>query len=178
MEPLVSAVMHRNVVAVGPQTSFHEIARILVSRRISAVPVVDADRHVLGVISADDLLSTRPSPFRYSQRASRVAPGRAAGRTAAELMSAPALAIHPETTIGRAADLMQARHVKRLPVVDEERRLLGIVARSDLLEVYLRGAYGPGARVPEAGPSGVPSAVRRTRASAAGGAVRESDVDG
>ena len=139
MEELpVSAVMHRNVVTVRPETSFQEIARILVGRRISAVPVVDADRHVLGVVSADDLLTTRPLPFHYSQRASRVAPGRAAGRTAARLMSAPALLIGPDTTVARAADLMQARHVKRLPVVDEQRRLLGIVARSDLLEVYLR----------------------------------------
>ena len=141
MEELrVSAVMHRNVVTVWPETSFQEIARILVGRRISAVPVVDADRHVLGVVSADDLLTTRPLPFHYSQRASRVAPGRAAGRTAARLMSAPALLIGPDTTVARAADLMQARHVKRLPVVDEQRRLLGIVARSDLLEVYLRRA--------------------------------------
>jgi len=146
MEELrVSAVMHRNVVTVWPETSFQEIARILVGRRISAVPVVDADRHVLGVVSADDLLTTRPLPFHYSQRASRVAPGRAAGRTAARLMSAPALLIGPDTTVARAADLMQARHVKRLPVVDEQRRLLGIVARSDLLEVYLRHA-APGAR--------------------------------
>lgn len=134
----VSAVMHRNVATVGPRTSFQEIARILVGRRISAVPVVDAERRVLGVVSADDLLTTRPHFFRYSQRASRVAPGRAAGRTAADLMSAPALVIDAETRVARAADLMQARHVKRLPVVDEERRLVGIVARSDLLDVYLR----------------------------------------
>ncbi len=146
MEPLVSSVMHRNVAAVGPRTSFQEIARTLVHRRISAVPVVDAERHVLGVVSADDLLTTRARPFRYSQRASRVAPGRAAGLTAAELMSSPALAVHPETTIAKAADLMQARRVKRLPVVDEERRLLGIVARSDLLEVFVGGMPGPGAQ--------------------------------
>ncbi len=141
MEELrVSAVMHRSVVTVRPDTPFREIARILVDRRISAVPVVDTERRVLGVVSADDLLTTRPAPFHYSQRASRVAPGRAAARTAAELMSGPALVIRPETAVARAADLMQTRRVKRLPVVDEQRRLLGIVARSDLLEVYLRPA--------------------------------------
>lgn len=147
-EVRVSAVMHRNVAAVCPETSFQEIAQMLVSRRISAVPVVDAERHVLGVVSADDLLTTRPHSFRYSQRASRVAPGRAAGRTAGELMSAPALVIEPDTTVARAADVMQARHVKRLPVVDGDRRLLGIVARSDLLEVYLRGTYEQPADTP------------------------------
>ncbi len=63
--------------------------------------------------------------------------GRAAGRRAHEMMSAPALVARPETLITRAAELMQTHHVKRLPVVDDERRLLGIVARSDLLEVFL-----------------------------------------
>lgn len=149
-EVRVSTVMHRNVATVRPETSFQEVARILVGRRISAVPVVDAERHVVGVVSADDVLTTQSRPFHYSQRASRVAPGRAAGRTAAELMSAPALVIDPDSTVARAADLMQARHVKRLPVVDRERHLLGIVARSDLLEVYLRHAPRPlvGERVP------------------------------
>ena len=143
VEMRVSAVMHRNVATVGPETSFREIARKLVERRISAVPVMDAERHVLGVVSADDLLTTRPVPFHYSHRASRVAPGRAAGRTAAELMSGPALVITPETTVGRAADLMQTRRVKRLPVVDGERRLIGLVARSDLLDIYLQRAPEP-----------------------------------
>lgn len=137
-EMRVSAVMHRNVATVRPQTCFREIARLLVGRRVSAVPVLDAERHVLGVVSADDLLSSGPTAFSYSQRASRIAPGHAAGRTAAELMSRPPLLIDPGTTVGRAAELMQTRCVKRLPVVDEQRRLLGIVARSDLLEVYLR----------------------------------------
>lgn len=153
----VSAVMHRNVVTVGPDTGFQEIARLLVGRRISAVPVVDEERHVLGVISADDLLTTQAHRFHYSQRASRVASGRAAGRTAAELMSAPVLAIDPETRITRAADLMQTRHVKRLPVVDEERRLLGIVARSDLLDVYLRRSPECAGGIPPAFlPAGIP----------------------
>lgn len=149
-EVRVSEVMHRIVAKVPPETGFQEIARILVSRRISAVPVVDAEQHVLGVVAADDMLTTRSEPFRYSQRASRIAPGRPAGRTAAQLMSTPALVIRPETTAGKAAQLMQARHVKRLPVVDEERHLLGIVARSDLLEVYRRWAPEPPAD--EAGP--------------------------
>lgn len=142
-EVRVSAVMRRKVATVRPDTSFQEIACILVGRRISAVPVVDAEQRVLGVVSAHDMLTTWPQPFRYSQRASRVAAGRAAGRTAAELMSAPALVIDPDARVARAADLMQARNVKRLPVVDEARHLLGIVARSDLLEVYLREASGP-----------------------------------
>lgn len=134
----VSAVMRRNVATVRPETGIQEIARILVGRRISAVPVVDGERHVLGIVSADDLLTDGPRPFHYSQRASRVAPGRAAGRVAAELMSVPALVIDPDIRVARAAELMQTRHMKRLPVVDGERRLLGVVARSDLLEVYLQ----------------------------------------
>lgn len=137
-EVRISAVMHRSVVTVGPQTCFQEVARILVGRRAGTLPVVDAERHVLGVISADLLLSTRPTPFSYSQRASRVAPGYAAGRTAAELMSTPPLLVHPDTTVGRVAELMQAWRLRRLPVTDEQGRLLGMVAESDLLDAYLR----------------------------------------
>ena len=77
-------------------------------------------------------------------RASRVAPGRATARTAGQLMSAPAVSATADLSVGRAADLMQARHLKRLPVVDADRHLLGIVARSDLLEMFLE-APGTGA---------------------------------
>lgn len=133
----VATVMRRHVVTVTPETTFRDIARLLTSERVSAVPVVDEERHVLGIVSADDLLEPAPRAFRYSHRASRVAPGRAAARTAGQLMSAPAVVATADLSVGRAADLMQARHLKRLPVVDAERHLLGIVTRSDLLEVFL-----------------------------------------
>ncbi|HZD73378.1 MAG TPA: CBS domain-containing protein, partial [Actinomycetota bacterium] len=61
-----------------------------------------------------------------------------AGRTAAEVMSAPAITIDPDATVPMAAKLLARHGIKRLPVVDDQRRLVGIVSRSDLLRLFLR----------------------------------------
>src|SRR5579875_3562745 len=63
---------------------------------------------------------------------------RARGRTAAALMSAPVITVHPEATLTEAARLMYQHGVKRLPVVDAHGRLVGIVSRADLLKAFLR----------------------------------------
>lgn len=63
---------------------------------------------------------------------------KAEARNAADLMTAPALTVGPETTLAEAARLMHRRRVKRLPVVDGEGRLIGIVGRADLLQPFLR----------------------------------------
>jgi hypothetical protein len=64
--------------------------------------------------------------------------GQHPGRIAEELMSAPAITIHPDAPIPRAASVMHHHHVKRLPVVDPDGKLLGLVSRRDLLSVFLR----------------------------------------
>ncbi|MGH7919778.1 MAG: CBS domain-containing protein [Candidatus Dormibacteraceae bacterium] len=144
----VFRLMRRCVVTVSLETTVHQIVRLLANHRVSGVPVIDEARRVLGVVSATDLLRTKeeatPHGYEYSHRASRVVLGRVAGRFAFQVMSAPALVIGPETPVLKAAELMQARHVKRLPVVDPERRLLGIVTRSDLLELFLDRAARSG----------------------------------
>jgi CBS domain-containing protein len=63
---------------------------------------------------------------------------KARARTAGRLMSEPAVTVHAEDTIAEAARTMAQRRVERLPVVDEEDRLVGIVTRRDLLQVFLR----------------------------------------
>jgi CBS-domain-containing membrane protein len=63
---------------------------------------------------------------------------KAAGTTAADLMTKPAVTIGPNEFVSQAARLMYARKVKRLPVVDDDGRLVGIVSRVDLLSVYGR----------------------------------------
>jgi CBS-domain-containing membrane protein len=60
------------------------------------------------------------------------------GYTAAKLMTAPAITIHPDATIPAAARLLNDHHIRRLPVVDPSGALIGIVSRSDLLKVFLR----------------------------------------
>ena len=140
----VNEVMTANVVAVRTDAAYKEIADALVEHKISAVPVVDDDNVVVGVISEADLLhklelatSDRQRRFLDRKRV-RTAKLKAAGDTAEALMSTPAVTIRTNATIGEAARLLEHEQIKRLPVVDAAGRLIGIVARRDLLRPYLR----------------------------------------
>ncbi|MFE2012906.1 CBS domain-containing protein [Streptomyces sp. NPDC059491] len=115
----VGGLMTDEVVSALPASSFREVAKMLAEHDISGVPVVDEDDHVVGVVSESDLLARHELIAR-------------------ELMNTPAVTIHAEETVADAARLMVRRGVERLPVVDEEERLVGIVTRRDLLCVYLR----------------------------------------
>ncbi|MCK2220160.1 CBS domain-containing protein [Actinomadura sp. ATCC 31491] len=150
----VRDVMTTRVASVAAGTPFKDVAGVLVSREVSAVPVLDGERRVVGVVSEADLL--RKEEFRelyYGEgyrprlraRLRRRLTGRgedgrrkAAGATAAELMSSPPVTIGPDASTVTAAQLMDARGVKRLVVVDEDGRLLGVVSRRDLLKAYTR----------------------------------------
>jgi CBS domain-containing protein len=143
MKPKVKDVMTRPVVVVGTDAPYKEIVRLLHDHRVTAVPVIEPEGHVVGVVSEADLLvkeelgpEAHASPLAVGRR--RMDASKAAARTAGELMTAPAVTIGQEEPIAAAARLMHRRSVKRLPVVDEEGRLLGIVSRTDLLRVYLR----------------------------------------
>ncbi|MEU1571299.1 CBS domain-containing protein [Streptomyces collinus] len=125
----VGEVMTSDVVQACRTTPFKEVVRLLDHHRISGLPVVDDDDKVLGVVSGTDLVRAQ------ANRAGRH-PSRAV--TAQDLMSAPAITVHPEQSVPDAARLMERRDVERLPVVDEEDRLIGIATRRDLLRVFLR----------------------------------------
>ncbi|MFD7013348.1 CBS domain-containing protein [Streptomyces sp. NPDC059928] len=145
----VGSVMTTEVVAVRPATPFKEVARLIARHRVSGLPVTDADDKVLGVISETDLL------VREADGHASAAPGRrirlsgllpaarreqnkSRARTAAQLMSQPAVCVHADNTIAEAARSMARHKVERLPVIDDEDRLVGIVTRRDLLQVFLR----------------------------------------
>lgn len=141
----VRDVMATEVVTVDRITPYKEIALLLAKHKISAVPVLTMGRHVAGVVSEADLLAVEDQQARKARtgRADHVPwPRRQAKQhpplTAEQLMTSPAITIHPDAPIPRAASLMHARHVKRLPVVDPDGKLLGIVSRRDLLTVFLR----------------------------------------
>jgi len=141
MTSLVRDVMTYNVVAVRREAEFKEIVEVMRRRRVSAFPVLDAGDRVIGVVSEADLLlkeayPARPVASRLEQR--RRVPAKAEALTAAELMTSPALTITAGATVTEAARVMHGNRVKRLPVVDEDNRLVGIVSRVDLLGVYDR----------------------------------------
>lgn len=137
----VGDVMTRNVVSLRKHAQFKDILHVMRERKFSAFPVLDASDKVVGVVSEDDLLvkegyrSGEPVAGFLMRHADKA---KAAGLTAAELMTRPAITIDPEATVAEAARTMHAKHVKRLPVVNDDGRLVGIVSRIDLLGVYDR----------------------------------------
>ncbi|AJZ83745.1 CBS domain-containing protein [Streptomyces antimycoticus] len=139
---IVSDVMTHTVVAVGREAPFKEIVRTLEQWRVSALPVLEGEGRVIGVVSEADLLPKEEfrdsDPARSAQLPDLPGIAKAGAVTADELMTAPAITVHASATLAEAARIMTHKRVKRLPVVDEEGRLEGIVSRADLLKVFLR----------------------------------------
>ncbi|NLU76042.1 CBS domain-containing protein [Streptomyces sp. HNM0575] len=139
----VHDLMTRAVVRVHRDTGFKKIAELLADHDITALPVVDDEEHPVGVVSEADLLGKQagqpdPSglmPSREPRPGSRP-PGEAAG--ADELMTSPPVVARPEWNVVEAARVMADKQVKRLPVVNDADRLVGIVSRADLVGVFLR----------------------------------------
>ncbi|MEU6998160.1 CBS domain-containing protein [Nonomuraea sp. NPDC046570] len=153
MRMTVADLMTTDVVAVHDTTPFQMVAEILVESGVSGLPVVDEDDRVLGVVSAADLL--RKEEFRQRFAGDRYRPPlrarlrhgfgaegdtfrKAEGETAGDLMTSPAIVAKPDFSVVRAARLMDRHGVKRLPVLDAEGGLIGIVSRGDLLKVFVR----------------------------------------
>src|SRR5215831_431296 len=127
----VQDVMTTSVVTVDRITPYKEIARLLAKHRISGVPVLTMGRHVAGVVSEGDLLAARDRNPRAGGHWPRWLAGRKQhqGLIARQLMTAPAITVYPEATLATAARLMNTRHLRRLPVVDSDGTLIGIVSR-------------------------------------------------
>lgn len=115
----VGEVMTADVVSVDRSSTFREIAKLLAAYDITGLPVVDEDDRVVGVVSESDLLARK-------------------ALTAADIRSAPAVTVRAQESVSEAGQIMTRRGVERLPVTDEEERLVGIVTRRDLLSVFLR----------------------------------------
>ena len=145
MEPIVKDVMSTRVVSVTKDASFRSMARALREHRVSAFPVLDDDGRVIGVVSEADMLAkealvSEPEgmPGMIAGLLRRKEHEKARGITAGELMTSPAVTVSPDDTLERAARLMYTRKVKRLPVVDANGHLVGIIGRSDLLAAFDR----------------------------------------
>lgn len=141
----VGNVMTSDVISVGEAVPFKEVAGLLARHRISGVPVVDEDDKVTGVISESDLVLRQaredagaPRRRLWRTRSARVSAAKAGALTAAQLMSSPPITVRAVDSIAHSARIMADHRVERLPVLDEEQRLVGIVTRSDVLQVFLR----------------------------------------
>ena len=140
MDSLVKDVMTNEVVSVRDTAEYKEIVAAMRRLHISALPVLDEEDRLVGVVSEADLLLKEVGQAAlggYLISTGRQGEGaKAAGFTAAELMSSPALTIGPDDSVSGAARLMHDRHMKRLPVVDDEGRVVGILSRVDVLSVF------------------------------------------
>jgi CBS-domain-containing membrane protein len=142
MDAKVRDVMTTRVIAVSADAGYQQIAMVLRRYRISACPVVNRRGQVMGVVSEADLISKIAAPelpvtlSRLRWQLGQDTKENAV--VAARLMTTPAVTIRAEAPVAVAARLLQERRIKRLPVVDEHYRLIGIVSRADLLSVYER----------------------------------------
>ncbi|WP_329372613.1 CBS domain-containing protein [Streptomyces sp. NBC_01483] len=151
---IVSDVMTHTVAAIGRKANFKEIVQLMEQWKVSALPVLEGEGRVIGVVSEADLLpkeefrdgdpdlpqsrlrSTGGTPITQLRRPSDLA--KAGAVTAEDLMTAPAVTVQANATLAQAARTMAHAKVKRLAVVDEVGLLEGVVSRGDLLKVFLR----------------------------------------
>lgn len=141
----VRDLMTTDVVTVDPETSLKDVATLLVTLGLSGVPVCDREQRVVGVISEQDILFKELGPAEHGagQRAWLVARRpveavKARARTAADAMTMPAVTIGASRPVAAAARMMVERNVHRLPVVDADGALVGIVTPADLVRAFAR----------------------------------------
>lgn len=145
---LVRDVMDVPAPSMGDKLSYREIARLLEREHVGAIPVVDADDRVVGMVSESDLLAK--VAFEASDRRSgpldrlreRQLHGKARGETAADLMTSPAITVLPGATVAEAAWLAALSRLKRIPVTDHDGHLVGMVRRNALLQALIRDDTG------------------------------------
>jgi len=129
---------------VNLSTSLDEVARLLLSSTFTGLPVVDERDRPVGVISQGDLIYKAGMPMRLGLLAEsdreKVGPvlEALAPRQAREVMTQPAVTIEQDKLVTDAVDLMLKKQVKRLPAVDAEGKLVGILSRVDVFNTILR----------------------------------------
>jgi CBS domain-containing protein len=135
-------LMTRDVAYVSPGTPLPEVIELMGRRRVSGVPVVADDGRVVGVVSDKDVLASLGVPeaetfmglvaqcLKMGCQAAAIQ-----GLTAADVMSSPVITVTADTPAGEVAGLLLRRRINRVPVLDADGRLVGIVARADLINL-------------------------------------------
>lgn len=145
----VADIMTKEVITVRTDTTIRELAELFVTNRISSLPVVDANGHLIGVVTESDLvdqnknvhLPTVISLFDWviyleSEKTLEKELHKMGGRTVADIYQPEVFSIASTASISTAADQMSSHHVNALPVVDNG-ALVGIVARIDIIRTLL-----------------------------------------
>lgn len=130
-EMTASHLMEREVIAFEETVSCHEVAETLVKKNFGSVPIVDSEGRLIGIVTEYDLLNSLLDGKELNKK------------PVSECMTRPAISISEEVTAAQIVALLQARHLIRVPVTDREGRLIGLVARRDILAGYLESNLGP-----------------------------------
>jgi CBS domain-containing protein len=144
----VTDVMSRELLTAREDTGYKQLVEVMLDGHVSGLPVLDAHGRLTGIVTEGDLV--RKVAFGGSSHhpvlslLSRWLTGKEAytvlrveGLTAADIMSQPVVSIGPDETVATAAKIMLRHRVKRLPVLDEQYELVGVVSRSDLVRSFL-----------------------------------------
>lgn len=118
-------IMTRKVIAVTEDTPLEEVERLLAFRGISGVPVVDRESRVIGVVSEADIIL---SEIEHE--------GRRNGKRASDIMTSPPLIAYEDTNIETLSRTMVEKKIRRIIIVDEENRPIGIISRRDIIRIY------------------------------------------
>jgi len=139
---LAEEIMTRDVISVRVNVDLHEAGRLLIKYKISGMPVVDDENHVIGIISQADLLTMAGIPQGHvfndvvmKYILAKPTPQHRAGHTVKDVMTAHVITVSPGTTAMKIATLLDKKGITRVPVVDEENKLIGIVSRGDIVRI-------------------------------------------
>jgi CBS domain-containing protein len=146
----VRDIMTPDPLAVQLETPVTKIVELLLKESFKAVPVIDPERHVIGIISDGDLIERGGMPLRLSvgqvldeaTLREHLQPIRATGQVARDIMTPSPICLDARTPIDRAARRMVQTNLKRLPVIDEQGKLIGMLSRVDVLHVLVNVPIG------------------------------------
>jgi len=139
----VRDLMTTDPLTVSPDTLLKEAARTMVRNKVSGLPVL-VDGALVGIVTEGDFLrqeANRDQPYRFSLLDALFGEGPSdppAVEAVAEVMTELVISTTPEVTIGEAARVMANKRVKRLPVVDEDGVLVGIISRADVVNAFTK----------------------------------------
>jgi len=144
----VRDAMTRNVLSLNKFDDISNAVKLLAEKNISGLPVVDRENRVVGIISEADVVSMigsrRAHTFKEILRSivGHPLPERKMGHLVGDIMTSPAITVTPDTEISEAVRLMDGRRIRRLPVVDKDQRLVGLISRSDIVKAMGRKLSG------------------------------------
>lgn len=142
----VADVMERDVISVHPETGVQELAKLMHERHIGGAPVVDGEGRLVGIVTDGDLIAEDAdihmppqidifgaivylgSFHKYEEKLRK-----AVGATVGDVMTKKVHTAHPGDSVRKAATLMRDHKINRVPVVDDEDKLVGLVTRTDIV---------------------------------------------